>query len=86
MDWTTFLLLMLILIVNGQFAIFFHEQRKKRRKRDRDKQFLRAMVVEYPNAKLSFIAIESSDEVAMARLEKQIRENRYQGPTRVTPQ
>lgn len=66
----------LLFAVNGQIHIWSYKRRQKEKRR----KFLRAVAVEYPNARLTFIAVEDSDEVAMARLERLIRENRYEGP------
>lgn len=56
-------------LINYPIVIWGYKKRLKRR----DVKFLKAMKVEFPgHQNLTFIAIDTSDEAAMAKLERQI--------------
>lgn len=68
------IMMIVLYVINDLIAIWYYKQRQKRK----HEKFLRAVKVEYPDAHLTFIAVESSDKEAMADLERRIRENRYE--------
>lgn len=76
-EFQIFLLMIVVFAINDWLIIWNYKRRQTRKY----EKFLRAVQVEYPDAKLSFIAVESSDEEAMTMLEQQIRTHRYHNKT-----
>jgi hypothetical protein len=60
-----------VLLVNGWLAIRIDHWNSKRR----EKQFLKRVQLKYPNASITFTAIETSDSDAMRRLREQLEES-----------
>lgn len=65
------LLLVPVWIFNSWCAIWVYKRNQKRKER----QFLRRLQIQYPDATIQLIAVESSDKEAMAQIEQQLKES-----------
>lgn len=63
-----------VLVINNMIVIWLHERRRKRRARKHDTQFIKKVQAYYPGHTVTFIAVESSDKEAMAKIERQLRD------------